>query len=766
MRNDDSSTPGPESTSAMAGSTLAPSGPDRCFSLLERFDRAIDPMLSETHAKAFELVVDGEDSVVEESRPIRVAVYRSLRTLRAEEKSLRRRFVSTLRNRLSALLHRRIDAVDVEAESSLRLSLMSETELDDAVLCASLAIPSEGLFAARLHALAMGLRHAGFPVDAQELTTILGARPVLETYLQALSAYEVEPEIKVAILRTVEGMFLRRMGDAFEELRRLADPSGSAVPAAPSPKVARSGGGSTAGAATHSDGDAGSQEHAQPGGTDYGIKNLEEMGSKVVASVLNLLAGRAKTEGRTGQHAQSWSVEQVIEALSEAQTLVYYRPADCSFAVEHDLSEQLGRFLAERAPQDMRLQLSEAHTAIADLVELVFQFVISTEQEELRALLLKLKIPYLRVALIDRHLFISKTHAARRLLEELASLANRVCRQGSQNEERDTIERAVKEIMTSFDGDVEQLRCVLAAMLGDRERMETRQRAKEERVLRTAEGKERLRLAWKVAHSCVSAATHERHPARIVELILERPWAHYLVMLDLRGQRDTPPWQDALRAMEALVTLTDSVRARGRDAARLTAQQVLQIVRQGLSLVGYNEFDILQLWRCVTRAIVARPDASDEEGNYPQVLAIGLTLQMARVEMALDDLNLPDADMIPSAGSDPGWSSGESAMSNLQGVGGCEPPVDAGPVLAVGDWVDIQGEGGVVSRGKLCWRGVASGLHVFVNRSGVKILEISQRELAQRMREGSVTPRPGSASIDGAIASIFAKLGGTMTNAS
>ena len=56
--------------------------------------------------------------------------------------------------------------------------------------------------------------------------------------------------------------------------------------------------------------------------------------------------------------------------------------------------------------------------------------------------------------------------------------------------------------------------------------------------------------------------------------------------------------------------------------------------------------------------------------------------------------------------------------------------------LNVGDWMEFTEDDGRTYRAKLSWKSPATSLCVFVNRRGVKVMELKVNELVSRLREG------------------------------
>ncbi|MCB1869518.1 MAG: DUF1631 family protein, partial [Gammaproteobacteria bacterium] len=60
--------------------------------------------------------------------------------------------------------------------------------------------------------------------------------------------------------------------------------------------------------------------------------------------------------------------------------------------------------------------------------------------------------------------------------------------------------------------------------------------------------------------------------------------------------------------------------------------------------------------------------------------------------------------------------------------------------IEVGTWFEIQESSGMKFRAKLSWRSMVSGTCLFVNRKGMKVVEIPVAGFASWLRTGKAVP--------------------------
>src|SRR5687768_8387535 len=165
-----------------------------------------------------------------------------------------------------------------------------------------------------------------------------------------------------------------------------------------------------------------------------------------------------------------------------------------------------------------------------------------------------MQIPYVRVALKDRHLFAQREHLARTLLIALAVAGVGWTAHGVRDgallaHMRTIVDRVVRE----YDDDFalfDDLRVDFEAFLAKQHK---RVELTEHRAAESAQGREKLALARRHALHAVSARVGGRPLPQLVHDTLMSPWINYLVLMDLRHGTDSREWKSAVNFVDALI---------------------------------------------------------------------------------------------------------------------------------------------------------------------------------------------------------------------
>ncbi|MEE7566957.1 DUF1631 domain-containing protein, partial [Xanthomonas sp. Kuri4-3] len=179
-----------------------------------------------------------------------------------------------------------------------------------------------------------------------------------------------------------------------------------------------------------------------------------------------------------------------------------------------------------------------------------------------RDLIGRLVVPFVKVAMLDRKMFVQKTHPARRLLNSLAE----ACEGNAGDSPADRVLMAkVEEIIDRLLAEFNENLAIFMTLeeefrefLGQhRRRIEIAER----RAAETQRGQEKLELARTRA-----LAELERRIGIValpvaVEAFLRQPWLHHLTMSILRDGEDGPGVGEALAVADGvLVELAEARR--------------------------------------------------------------------------------------------------------------------------------------------------------------------------------------------------------------
>lgn len=363
-------------------------------------------------------------------------------------------------------------------------------------------------------------------------------------------------------------------------------------------------------------------------------------------------------------------------------------------------------------------ELMRADEDTVNLVVLLFERILRRNDlpDAIKALIARLQIPIAKVALSDKSFFEDPRHPARSLVNHLARSAIGWVDDGDRSPDGvyRRIEKAVTRILQDLDCDsaaFAELDADLGAAI-DREREGAR--AFESRAIQEMEGRARHRSAVEKVRGAIAERirTHAPVPAVIASLLYEG-WQQVLLAAYLRGGVEGEEWQAALATVDLLLwSVQPKVEYGERGELLQRIPELLRTLRVSLAGVSCDQRHLAQWFREL------------------QVLHIA----------ALRGSRLSEAE----TGSSPEASRAEAELLRGSSVpldvdGGGETPRACSQRLPLGSWMEIlRGNAGTI-RAKLAWRSPGNGLHMFVDRFGRKVLELSDGELASLFEQGAAS---------------------------
>ena len=409
--------------------------------------------------------------------------------------------------------------------------------------------------------------------------------------------------------------------------------------------------------------------------------------------------------------------------------------------------------------QAERLSGSDHKVAAADedtidLVGMLFEFILQDKNlpAEIQAQLARLQIPYLKVAIMDKHLFARKEHPARKLLDELAHAS--VGWSEESDKERRLIEKIreiVESILKDFDDDTQIFTRKLEEFIDFHLNLKKRADVAEQRTTETARGREKLQSARKNAAKEILVRMEAKPVPEVIRHILTRPWANVLVLTSLRQGEGSHQWNSLLRVVDELIW-SSQAKSSEEERRRLRAlvPELEKALRQGLSLVAYQESDVAHLLGELRKLFEVLLDPRTNE-----MLEISQSAEdTVSFDSEFDDsssglVEKPDIALIieekakftpPPASVNDETNFVDEIVLGARGEEDTEEEavddefVDLARSLRVGAWVEFKNINGHNERAKLSWISPISAKYLFVNRKGLKVGDKTVWGLAADLR--------------------------------
>ncbi|MCG8437201.1 MAG: DUF1631 domain-containing protein [Pseudomonadales bacterium] len=388
--------------------------------------------------------------------------------------------------------------------------------------------------------------------------------------------------------------------------------------------------------------------------------------------------------------------------------------------LKEDLSEMLDTEHGEAIHA-----LDQADDDVINLVSMLFDFILDDEglPSDIKALLGRLQIPLLKVAITDKSFFSNDNHEARQLLNMLARAG---CQwdpqQGIQDDLYQRINQAVHRIIDDFEDDASLFSSLLQEFQQFFDGQKSRSEKVEQRVREAEEGKARAEQARHEVVAVLDKRMAGRKLPDVVVRLLRQGWQQVLYLTWLREGDDSSEWQQQVKVVDAVVwSVLEHRDQAALEKLKALSPKLLKTLHAGLVRISYDEAETRQL-------LVSFRDV------HQQLLK---GLQTERVAVAPEVVAEPE----PEKASLP-----ENHFL-----------VKKASQLAPGQWIELL-EGDEPRRAKLA-ANIRSGVKlVFTNRRGIKVQEFSAYSLAVALHEGTAKLIEEGALFDRALEAVIGDL--------
>lgn len=393
---------------------------------------------------------------------------------------------------------------------------------------------------------------------------------------------------------------------------------------------------------------------------------------------------------------------------------------------------------------------------VINLISMLFDFILDDDDlpTAMKALIGRLQIPLLKVAILDKSFFQAETHSARRLLNALAKAGiGWSSRDPGGDALYAQIEKVVIRILNDFSDDLSLFDELYEEFISFFDQQKNREETVDKRTRETEEGRARAELARAMVQQTLNRRLAGKQLPPVVVRLLQDAWRNVLYINCLKEGTESENWRQAVKVVDAVIWSV--LPQPGADwTARLQslAPKLVNSLKKGLAGVHYDSLQSETLLRELgevhagflkgesTRVVtVMDPRVAQDKPVAGQVSAADMTASSAAVAEAVV---LPQAEITPPAQDTLPEDSEYVVIVNR---------------LNVGSWIEFI-DGNTVDRHKLVARIRSVDKLIFANRRGVKVGEMSGMKLAVDLSLGRARLVQESQLIDRALESMIGSL--------
>jgi hypothetical protein len=671
--------------------------------------------------------------------------FEAMRDLRLKRKSIERNFLDKFFEAFLRLSQYQVsEPILSEPVSFDKLALVHNDDLERTVAVDAMVTKVMNRDGVALGQLTTRL-NVLIPQPLTDESNPLGPTLLCDYFLQAGRSLGVEIKVKLIILKLFEKYALSDADQLYEAANQLLIAAG-VLPELKVVPSRRSSDRSTASEPTSQ------AQRAESAALVQATEKLDKSVQEVFSTLQELLVhvrGNLTPRPDDLTQARTISSPDLMRLLSHLQQ--YVPRAEASG--DYDLRLQLEQLINRVSVKSGKLRVVDTGDEdVINLVAMLFEFILDDRNlpSSLRALIGRLQIPMLKVAVIDKSFFSRGSHPARRLLNEIASAA--LGWGGRDDMARDSLYSRIEQIVQRLLHDFVDDPAIFTELLVDFLAFTSDERRRSELLEQRTRDAEEGRALAELARQRVQQALNDRLLGKVlpevVVRLLQEAWSKVLLLTCLKHGEASSEWNAGLAAMDDLIW---SVEPHDEPQAR---QRLLDLVpgllkslREGLSSAAFDPF------------------ATGEFFSQLEALHV----------QALHNVTVARLSEVNGQSTDQADSDGLSMMSVVEEIVLVAPgeqvsndPVPQLPAddegllqvdkLRLGCWVEIQEDDEHKLRCKLAAIVEPSGRYVFVNRTGMKVLEKTRMGLAVEFRRGAVRVLDDALLFDRALESVLGNL--------
>ena len=296
---------------------------------------------------------------------------------------------------------------------------------------------------------------------------------------------------------------------------------------------------------------------------------------------------------------------------------------------EEQLNDGASNVLHHLKHANVAQGMNQVDDVMIDVVAMMFDYILDDKNIPaiMKALIGRLQIPLLKVAILDKGFFARKFHPARKLLNQLAETALG----WSEDAEgapalHQKVESIVQRVLSEFQDDV----AIFSEVLADLESfLEAEEQAAQETTSRSTqliEGRERLANAKSVVDKTLAQRT-ESVSYPFVARFLEEHWGNLLTTAYVKDGENSDVWRETIDVMDDLLW-SIAPKPIHEDRVRLVSllPSLLKRIKEGMSRIGVAEERRDRFLKKLAKVhlTIIRPDALefDREEHHETVSGI------------------------------------------------------------------------------------------------------------------------------------------------
>ncbi len=706
----------------------------------------------------------------------------AMRDIRLRRKHIEQQFIEMYKQEFGLFAAGKplgMDLQDIVPVQEMALELVDDTSMEENIALANMASRSirenyQPLYELTIRLSELSerpqLAHTQHPLSPNSVAHAIGA---------CLEPMDIEIHVKLIIYKLFDKYVMSNLGQVFKDVNTLLIKLGILPSIRHKVKTNPNKAGAYPGQPSETQSDAGQiadQDHTHTH-THNGLHGYHG------APVSNVAAPYKDYISYAGNQFVATEGSHLLGALTAMQDYVL---SDVPEVL--DTPAMIGNQVLNLSSQIATLQGKPHSNAEEDhainMVSLIFEYILEDRNipDPIKALLARLQIPYLKISLLDKAFFSQSQHPARKLLNKVARFST----SWSFDEDlsQDALLLKVRAITACVLENFSDNTGLFEELLADFESFIQQEEAQnfifEERVRKTQEGKDRLKVAKARVNAWIQTWVSREDVPAFLSDFLQDTWRNILQVTMLKHGEDSEAWQTHVKTINTLIWSISPDKS-AEDGKKLVEvlPSLIKFLRSGMDDASVHpniqQAFLEQLAQFHVQAVNgARPRELRDSGSATSTAGSESVPEAGSATRAIQDKLLSEH----QKGVDASFSidADEADLRQLEAVSEeivIEAPDSQASVdpydyedeyteladqLEVGDWLEFYDTEGNGTRVKLSWHSRLSGSCLFVTRKGSKYAEKSLASLATELRCGRAQVMDKVPVMDRAISMLVGRL--------
>lgn len=675
----------------------------------------------------------------------------SMRMIRLHRKTLASNFIRRLNDSFHDAFNstKGDERIDVEDEiDAADYALLDQDELEMTVAVSGIVSKVTSQYSIAVMQITKRLDFLAKRRTITERNNPLGPQALSTLFADALDTLEVDIKIRIILMKLFERFVMERLGPVYESANRALIDAG-VLPDLKNkpPKRANPSNVDRTAEQSKSSNEASRLPNVTNAPGSIGFSTVQSLLAGMDTSATGGISGGLHgggSGGHPGSAGQSGNSimslprldsSELISVLSRLQGDAQVDPID----IDHIPELRDVRSLVLAQPAAEKKSLGQADDDTVNFVGMLFDYILNDRNLAIpmKALIGRLQIPIIKLAILDKTFFEKTAHPARALLNELSSAG--IGWSGAAELKRDAlynkIESVVLRVLNEYNDNPDVFIELLSELRAFVSKDSRRSVLVEQRVKESEVGKAKTTAAKLQVQTLVNQkACGLRLPSEAGKFISET-WSRVLTLRMIKQGETSPQWRAGVTTLDDLLwtlqPLSDLKDVENRDQL---AGGLIPDICDGMTELGCPE---------------------EETSSFQNWLAEHLETLSANDRAYLEEDERPELDINEALMEEIILASPPTVVDEQAYSENC---IEQLKLITEGTWVEINSDEERILRCKLATVTQPGNQYIFVNRRGMKVLEKNRADLASMIEDKTLKRIDESQVFDRALQSVIGNL--------